>query len=52
MRRRESVCKNNDGVKSKRNRVDIKYLIFKNLVMVFGLEKAERLFRMFEWWKS
>ena len=22
------------------------------LVMVLGLEKAERIFRMFEWWKS
>lgn len=35
-----------------RNRVDIKYVIFQKLVKVFGLEKAERIFRMFEWRKS
>lgn len=52
MRRKESVCKNNDGVMRNRNRVDIKHVIFQKLVKVFGLEKAERIFRMFEWRKS
>lgn len=47
MRRRENVCKNNDGVMRNRNRIDVKYVIFQKLVKVFGLEKAERIFRVF-----
>lgn len=31
-----------------RNRVDIKYVIFQKLVKIFGLEKAEKIWRMFE----
>ena len=52
MRRRENVCKNNDGVMRNRNRIDVKYVIFQKLVKVFGLEKAERIWRMFEWRKA
>ena len=52
MRRRENVCKNNDGVMRNRNRINVKYVIFQKLVKVSGLEKAERIFRMFEWRKS
>jgi hypothetical protein len=52
VRRRENVCKNNDGVMRNRNRIDVKYVIFQKLVKVFGLEKTERIFRMFEWRKS
>ena len=52
MRRKEIACKHKNDVMRNRDKTNIKYLIFKNLVMVFGLEKAERLFRMFEWWKS
>ena len=32
--------------------MDIKYMIFQKLVKIFGLEKAERIFRMFERRKS
>ena len=28
-----------------RNRVDIKYVIFQKLVKVFGLEKAEKIYK-------
>ena len=30
----------------------IRQWLFEKLVMVLGLEKAERIFRMFEWRKS
>gem|GEM_PF-4023481 len=30
-----------------RNRIDVKYVIFQKLVKIFGLEKAERIFRSF-----
>jgi len=30
-----------------RNRIDVKYVIFQKLVKIFGLEKAERIFRAF-----
>jgi hypothetical protein len=35
-----------------RNRIDVKYVIFQKLVKIFGLEKAERIRRMFEWRKA
>ena len=35
-----------------RNRVDIKYVIFQKMVKIFGLEKAEKIWRMFELRKS
>ena len=33
---------------NKSNREDFKYLIFKKLVEIFGLEKAERIFKVFD----
>ena len=32
----------------KNNRADFKYLILKKLVEIFGLEKAERIFKVFD----
>ena len=31
-----------------RKKLEIKYVIFEKLVMLFGLEKAERIFKIFD----
>ena len=41
MRRRENVCKNNDGVMRNRNRIDVKYVIFQKLVKIFWLDAGK-----------